>query len=131
MKKWVFTGMVWGVICFFASFVDVEIKESHISIYESVIHDKDVLDVQQRLETLTNELKKNACVLPRTIQWNYHVFHIRNQRTIEKDYQTIRLKKIEHLCKVIENSTDSQVIIFQSLLCFQGYYLYALRHLLI
>jgi len=100
-------------------------------VNESVLNDKDVLDVQQRLETLTNELKKNACILPRTIQWNYHISHIRNQRSLEKDYQTIRLKKIEHINKVIEITANYQIINFNILLCRQGYYLFALRHLLI
>ena len=119
------------MLCCLASFVEIEVEEGHTIENKSVIQDKDVLDVQQRLELLSNELKKNACVIPRTIQWNFHIFHMRNQRSLEKDYQTIRLKKIETLCKVIVDSTGHQVIIFQSLLCYQGYYLYALRHLLI
>jgi hypothetical protein len=108
MKKWVFIGIVWGVICYLDSFVEVGEKDPHIIVNKSVIQDKDVLDVQQHLETLTNELRKNACVLPRTIQWNYHVIQIRNQRSLEKDYQTIRLKNIGYLSKVIEITANAQ-----------------------
>ena len=119
------------MICYFTSFIEVEVKETYMIENESVIKDKDFLDVQQRFELLSNELKKNACVLPRTIQWVFHTIHIRHQRSSEKDYQTIRQKQMENHCKVIANSTDNQMFIFQSLLCYQGYYLYALRHLLI
>jgi hypothetical protein len=132
MKKWLFIGTLFlGVLLFdFGKESKGEVLPSVES--ESLVEGKDARNVQQCLEILSNELKSRTCVLPRrTVQSANNTVHLRTARGQEKTFHQVRLKGEKQLHRVCEAVANRQIVNYFALLCRKGYYVYALRKLLI
>lgn len=88
-------------------------------------------EIPQRLEELSDELKSRTCLLPRrTVQLISHSVKVREEKSQKVFWQT-RLNGENKLYRTSEFTSDCQIIQFATLLCRKGYYIYALRKLLI
>ncbi|MDR2921177.1 MAG: hypothetical protein LBV72_17665 [Tannerella sp.] len=98
---------------------------------ESHFEESQKTDIPQRLEELSNEFKGRTCVLPRrSVQVANFLVKVREQKS-QKTFLQNRLNGENQLYKIVELNTDCQIIQFATLLCRRGYYVYALRKLLI
>lgn len=87
-------------------------------------------DIPQHLEELSSEFKSRTCVLPRRmVQVVNCLVKIREQKS-QKVFLQNRLNGENQLYKIVELNTDCQIIQFATLLR-KGYYIYALRKLII
>lgn len=90
-----------------------------------------IFDLPQRLEELSSEFKSRTCLLPRrTVQLVNLSVHIREQK-VEKAFLQCRIKSENQHHKISELNSDCQILKLSSLLCRKGYFVYALRKLLI
>jgi hypothetical protein len=136
MQRWLFACVVvLGVL-----FLDLQIKRENsqprirpVAATASLTGRKAPTDTEQRLTLLSNELKERTCVLPRQTsgQWVHHIANKRTLRGLEKVLQQFRLKGENQLRKVCEIISECQIVNYSTLLCRRGYYLFALRKLLI
>ncbi|MDR3251238.1 MAG: hypothetical protein LBT42_06205 [Tannerella sp.] len=84
------------------------------------------------METLSNELRSRKSVLPRqNFQWSNNTIDTRTIRSQTKMQQLFRLKSEDRLRKVSVAVSDCQITNYFTLLCRRGYYIYALRKLII
>ena len=98
---------------------------------KSNIEETKKTDIPQRLEELSNEFKSRTCLLPRrTVQLANCLVKIREQKT-QKVFLQNRLNGENQSYKIVELNSDCQIIQFATLLSRKGYYIYALRKLLI
>lgn len=119
--------------CFILLFAcNVNRSDKELALHEeSRIEESKETDFPQRLEELSNEFKSRTCVLPRrTVQVVNFSVNIREEKD-QKVFLQNRLNGENQLYKIVELNTDCQIIQFATLLCRKGYYVYALRKLLI
>lgn len=129
MKNILFiVGLLLGMLLFAP---EMETKSNDLFVatsQEAVVKEKGSSDVQHRLEILSNELKGSHCLTPRrNIQSSGFSFELRILKNIERTLRDLRLKEVNHLCKVSEDVSVSQTINFSTLLCRWGYHVYSLR----
>lgn len=130
MNRTLTTGLL--LCCFILLFAcDVNKSDTLLTFCEkSRIEETKKTDIPQRLEELSNEFKSRTCLLPRrTVQLTNCLVKIREQKT-QKVFHQNRLNGENQLYKIVELNTDCQNIQFATLLR-KGYYIYALRKLLI
>lgn len=89
-------------------------------------------DTQQRIETLSKDLRGNNFLTPRrNVQPTGSFQHIRVVKQAERILQEIRLKESEQLRKVSEFLSTCQTINHSTLLVRNRYHILTLRKLLI
>jgi hypothetical protein len=137
MKRWLLAGVLLSGVLF----LDLQMKREN-SVSPPVrpataitsLTDRNPTDAEHRLTLLSNELKERTCVLPRQTTSCQGVHHIANKRALrgwEKILQQFRLRGENQLRKVNEIISDCYIINYSTLLCRRGYYIFALRKLLI
>lgn len=87
---------------------------------------------EQHIAILKDDLKNSNLLSPRrTLQSVSSQFHIRSQSQTEKNIQYFRLKGYDLMAKLLEEESITHHINYSTLLCRNGYHVFALRKLLI
>lgn len=116
---------------FFITGCEVAENEGMQKLCDEIRLEEKVSDIPQRMEELRDEFKGRTCLLPRrTVQLVNLSIHIREQK-VGKAFLQCRIKNENQQYKISELNSDCQIIKLSSLLCCKGYYVYALRKLLI
>jgi hypothetical protein len=136
MKKWLLAGVLFLGVLFFDLQTERENSLSPVrpvAAAASLTGRKAPTDVEHRLTLLSNELKGRTCVLPRQTsgQWVHHIANKRTLQGLEKALQQFRLRGESQLGRVNKIASDCQTVNYFTLLCRRGYYIFALRKLLI
>ena len=99
---------------------------------EAVMKEKSSSDINHHLQVLSSELKGSNCLTPRrVVQHTSNTLNIRLFKYQEKFSQYFRLKGEDLLQKVSEEVTICQTTNLSTLLCRNGYHVYALRRIII
>ena len=136
MKGWLFAAAPVVAIWFFGVGLTSPEQEASLPVsgyISSVSEQSDPTGTERCLAVVNNELKNRSCILPRqtSVQWVHSPAKERTSRAPGKTLQQLRLKRENHLRKVCEAVSDIQTMHYSALLCRRGYYIFALRKLLI
>jgi len=89
-------------------------------------------DTQKRFEQIGKDMRNSNCLTPRRhVQSNYISSHLRVVRNAVRIIQDIRLKEASQLQRVTEYVTSCQTTNYSILLSRLGYWIYALRKIVI
>lgn len=104
----------------------------HLQETQSVMEETETANREQHLAILKDDLKNSNLLSPRrTIQNFSSNFNIRFQSQTEKNIQYFRLKGYDLVAKLLEEKSIIHHINYSTLLCRNGYHIFALRKLLI
>jgi hypothetical protein len=135
MKRWLFAGILFLGMLLFDLCMKPESSPSQPPVTEqaSLTGKEDASGAKHGLAMLSSDSNGRTCVLPRqtTGQSVHHTANERTLRSLEKQTQQFRLKGENRLRKTHERVSDSQKTDYFTLLSRRGYYVIALRKLLI
>lgn len=125
-------GFLFALLLFSPNDQKSDLCPTHLQETQSVMEETEQANREQHIAILKDDLKNSNLLSPRrTLQSVSSQFHIRSQSQTEKNIQYFRLKGYDLMAKLLEEKSITHHINYSTLLCRNGYHVFALRKLLI